>query len=159
DQQQRNHARCPDHPVSSSVGSLSADPSVGPQSSASAAPRHRGWAASRRGGRRGTLRARGLKGAGAMHFVIHAVDKPGIIETRAKLSRPHRQHLDESRKHGVEIFTAGSLVDEDGETPVGSLFVVEAKDRAAVDAFTRSDPYHVHRVWDRVDVHYYRKKR
>jgi uncharacterized protein YciI len=94
-----------------------------------------------------------------MHFVIHAVDKPGIIETRAKHFRAHRLHLDESRRHGVEIFTAGSLVDEDGETPVGSLFVVEAKDRAAVDAFTQSDPYHVHGVWDRVDVHYYRKKR
>jgi hypothetical protein len=94
-----------------------------------------------------------------MHFVIHAVDKPGIIETRAKHFRAHRLHLDESRNHGVEIFTAGSLVDQDGETPVGSLFVVEAKDRATVDAFTRSDPYHIHGVWDRVDVHFYRKKR
>jgi hypothetical protein len=32
--------------------------------------------------------------------------------------------------------------------------VVEAKDRAAMDAFTRSDPYHVHGVWARIDVHY-----
>ena len=48
---------------------------------------------------------------------------------------------------------------ERSETPVGSLFVVEAKDRAAIDAFTRSDPYHVHGVWARIDVHYYRKKR
>ena len=94
-----------------------------------------------------------------MHFVIHAVDKPGIIETRAKHFRAHRQHLDDSPRYGVEMFTAGSLVAEDGETPVGSLFVVEAKDRAAVDAFTNSDPYHLHGVWDRVDVHYYRKKR
>jgi uncharacterized protein YciI len=59
----------------------------------------------------------------------------------------------------VDIVTAGSLVAEDGETPVGSLFVVEAKDRATIDAFTRSDPYCVHGVWDRIDVHYYRKKR
>jgi uncharacterized protein YciI len=94
-----------------------------------------------------------------MHFVIHAVDKPGIIETRARHFRDHRIHLDESRRHGVDIFTAGSLVAEDGETPVGSLFVVEAKDRATIDAFTRSDPYCVHGVWDRIDVHYYRKKR
>ncbi|HEY1543497.1 MAG TPA: YciI family protein [Xanthobacteraceae bacterium] len=94
-----------------------------------------------------------------MHFVIHAVDKPDIIATRAKHFRAHRVHLDESRKHGVEIFTAGPLVDEDGETPVGSLFIIEATDRAAVDAFTRSDPYFVNGVWERVDVHYYRKKR
>jgi uncharacterized protein YciI len=94
-----------------------------------------------------------------MHFVIHAVDKSGIIETRAKHFRAHRVHLDQSRMNGVDIFTAGSLVDEDGETPVGSLFIVEANDRAAVDAFTRSDPYFVNGVWERVDVHYYRKKR
>ena len=94
-----------------------------------------------------------------MHFVIHAIDKPNIIETRAKHFRAHRQHLDDSLRYGVEMFTAGSLVAEDGETPVGSLFVVEAKDRAAVDAFTNSDPYHLQGVWDRVDVHYYRKKR
>ena len=94
-----------------------------------------------------------------MHYVIHAIDKPGIIETRARHFRAHRQHLDQSRQHGVEIFTAGSLVGEDGETPIGSLFVVEAADRTAVDAFTQSDPYHVNGVWERIDVHLYRKKR
>ena len=94
-----------------------------------------------------------------MHFVIHAIDKPGIIETRARHFRAHRVHLDESHKHGVAIFTAGSLVGDDGETPIGSLFVVEAADRATVDAFTQSDPYRVNGVWDRIDVHVYRKKR
>ncbi len=54
---------------------------------------------------------------------------------------------------------AGPLVADDGESPVGSLFVLEAKDRAAVDAFTRSDPYQVNRVWEQVDVHYFNKKR
>ena len=48
---------------------------------------------------------------------------------------------------------------ERSETPVGSLFVVETKDRAAIDAFTRRDPYHVHGVWARIDVHHYRRKR
>jgi uncharacterized protein len=94
-----------------------------------------------------------------MHFVIHAIDKPNIIDTRAKHYRAHRVHLDESGKHGVQILTAGPLVAEDGETPVGSLFVVEAQDRAAVDAFTRTDPYQVNGVWQTVDVHYYRRKR
>ena len=55
--------------------------------------------------------------------------------------------------------TAGTLVAPDGETPVGSLFILEAANRAAIDAFTASDPYHVNRVWENVEVHYYRKKR
>jgi len=46
--------------------------------------------------------------------------------------------------------TAGTLVADDGEIPVGSIFVVDAKDRAAVDSFTRSDPYHLNSVWGNV---------
>jgi uncharacterized protein YciI len=37
--------------------------------------------------------------------------------------------------------------------------VIDAKDRAAVDAFTKSDPYHVNGVWGGVDVHRYNRKR
>jgi hypothetical protein len=55
--------------------------------------------------------------------------------------------------------TAGTLVAPDGETPVGSLFILEAETRAAVDAFTASDPYRVNGVCQAVDVHHYNKKR
>ena len=34
-----------------------------------------------------------------------------------------------------------------------------AKDRATVDAFVRSDPYHVNKVWETVQIHGYNKKR
>ena len=94
-----------------------------------------------------------------MLFVVHALDKKDILPTRAKHYRDHRIHLDESAKHHVDVVTAGTLVADDGETPVGSVFVIDAKDRAAVDAFTRSDPYHVNGVWDRVVTHRYNKKR
>lgn len=94
-----------------------------------------------------------------MFFVIHATDKPGAIENRAKAFRDHRIHLDQCAAHGVSVLVAGPLVADDGETPVGSLFVLEAKDRAAVDAFTRSDPYSINGVWDRIDIHYFNKKR
>jgi uncharacterized protein len=94
-----------------------------------------------------------------MHFVIHAIDKPYNLEQRAKHYRDHRIHLDKSRDFAVDVMTAGTLVAENGETPVGSLFVLEAKDRAAIDAFLNSDPYHVNGVWETVHTHYYRKKR
>ena len=94
-----------------------------------------------------------------MHFVIHATDKENAIQWRAKHYREHRVHLDKSATHGVTVLMAGPLVADDGETPVGSLFVVEANDRAAVDAFTRSDPYYVNGVWERIDIHYFNKKR
>ena len=49
--------------------------------------------------------------------------------------------------------TAGTLVADDGETPVGSIFI-DAKDRATVGAFTRSDPYHINGVWGTVQIGY-----
>jgi hypothetical protein len=42
---------------------------------------------------------------------------------------------------------------------VGSIFVIDAKDRAAVHAFTHTDPYCVNSVWDKVQIHGYNKKR
>ena len=65
-----------------------------------------------------------------MHFVIHAVDRPDALPTRAKFYRDHRIHLDQADRHGVAVTTAGTLVAPDGETPVGSLFILEAADRA-----------------------------
>jgi uncharacterized protein len=94
-----------------------------------------------------------------MLFVVHALDKKDILPTRAKHYREHRIHLDRSEDHAVDVVTAGTLVADDGETPVGSIFVIAAKDRAAVDAFVRSDPYHLNGVWERVAIHGYNKKR
>lgn len=94
-----------------------------------------------------------------MLFVVHATDRKDAMPTRAKFYRAHRVHLDEAEKHDVDVVTAGTLVDEDGETPCGSVFVIDAKDRATVEAFTRSDPYHQNAVWQHVQIHRYSKKR
>jgi uncharacterized protein len=94
-----------------------------------------------------------------MLYVVHAIDKKDMMPTRAKFYRAHRIHLDQAEAHDVGVATAGTLVADDGETPAGSIFVIDAKDRAAVDAFTRSDPYHVNGVWGTVQIHGYNKKR
>jgi uncharacterized protein YciI len=94
-----------------------------------------------------------------MLFVIHATDRRDGMATRAKFYRAHRIHLDEADKHNVDVVTAGTLLAADGETPVGSVFVIDAKDRAATEAFTRSDPYQVNGVWETVQIHGYNKKR
>ena len=75
-----------------------------------------------------------------MLFVIHALDRRDGISTRAKFYRAHRIHLDQAERYNVDVVTAGTLVADDGETPVGSIFVIDAKDRNAVDTFARSDP-------------------
>jgi uncharacterized protein YciI len=86
-------------------------------------------------------------------FVVHALDKKDILRTRAKHYRAHCIHLDQAEEHSVDVVTADTLVADDGETPVGSIIIVNAADRATVDAFTRSDPYYVNGVWQRVAIH------
>lgn len=94
-----------------------------------------------------------------MLFVIHALDKAGELPTRAKHYRDHRIHLDRAEDHKVDVVTAGTLIADDGETPCGSVFVIDATDRPTVERFVRSDPYHLNGVWERVDIHGYSKKR
>src|SRR5262249_47495953 len=94
-----------------------------------------------------------------MLYVVHAIDKAGMLPTRAKHYRDHRIHLDKAEAHHVDVATAGTLVADDGETPVGSIFVIDAKDRATVDTFLRSDPYSANGVWGTVQIHVYNKKR
>jgi uncharacterized protein YciI len=94
-----------------------------------------------------------------MLFVIHSTDKNDGIATRAKFYRAHRVHLDQAERYDVDVVTAGTLIADDGETPVGSIFVIDAKDRTATDAFIRSDPYRINGVWETVQIHGYNKKR
>ncbi len=94
-----------------------------------------------------------------MLFVVHALDRKAAMPVRAKHYRDHRIHLDKSTEYGVDVVTAGTLIADDGETPAGSIFVIDAADRAAVDAFTKSDPYDLNGVWERVEIHRYNKKR
>ncbi len=84
-----------------------------------------------------------------MLYVVYALDKKDILPVRAKHYRAHRVHLDNAGDYAVDVVTAGTLVADDGETPVGSVFVIDAQDRATVDAFTGSDPYHVNGVLER----------
>ena len=73
-----------------------------------------------------------------MLFVIHALDKKGEMPTRAKHYRDHRIHLDRAEDYGVDVITAGTLLSDDGETPCGSIFVIEV-DAVVSDAIADAD--------------------
>ena len=94
-----------------------------------------------------------------MLFVVHALDRADALTTRAKHYRAHRTHLDQAKAEGIEVVSAGPLVGDDGETPIGSLLVLEAKDRATIESFCRADPYQANGVWDRIQIHAYVKRR
>jgi hypothetical protein len=82
----------------------------------------------------------------------HPADAGKILSRSPHTSRRSRKAR---RRRG----DGGYAVADDGETSVGSIFVIDAKDRAAVDGFVRSDPYHVNRVWETVQIHGYNEAR
>jgi uncharacterized protein YciI len=87
-----------------------------------------------------------------MLFAIHALDKPGALPTRLAHYDAHKAFLSDTSAYGVKIVMSGPLVADDGETMIGSLFLVEAENRAAVEAFNRADPFHAAGNWEKVTI-------
>lgn len=87
-----------------------------------------------------------------MLFAIHAVDHEGASETRLARYDAHKQFLSNVSQFGVTIVMSGPLVADDGATMVGSLFVVDAPDRASVERMNRADPFHAAGIWRRVHI-------
>ncbi len=72
-----------------------------------------------------------------MLFTLICTDKPGSVALRGG-TRP--AHLDYLRAHEAALRFAGPMLDPAGQA-CGSLFLIEAADRAAVEALAAGDPY------------------
>ena len=82
-----------------------------------------------------------------MKFVILGFDGPEG-EARRKIYRPaHLAKMEPLDQQG-RIVLAGPLTDK-----TGSLIVIEAESLEEVQQFASGDPYTVHGVFDRVEVH------
>jgi uncharacterized protein YciI len=87
-----------------------------------------------------------------MFFALHAFDKNGALETRLANYESHKAFLADTSRHGVSMIMSGPLVADDGKTMIGSLMILEAPDRTAVEAFNRADPFYAAGIWERVDI-------
>ncbi len=90
-----------------------------------------------------------------MLFTMFCIDKPGVLETRQEVMPAHIEYL---ATEPVKIVMSGPLVADDGETIVGSLYLFEADDRAAVDEFQRNDPLVQADIWETVEVRAFNKR-
>ncbi len=73
-----------------------------------------------------------------MQFVIINHDKPDSLDLRVTT---REAHLDYLRAVGDDLLVAGPSLGDDGETPIGSVLIVEAESLEAARAFAASDPY------------------
>jgi hypothetical protein len=88
-----------------------------------------------------------------MLFVVCATDKTDILPTRPNSIAPRS-----AGSHDVDVVTASALGADDGRF-LSAAYSYRRKERAAVDSFTRNDPYHLNSVSGNVQIHRYNKKR
>jgi len=82
-----------------------------------------------------------------MHFIVIGKDK-GAGELRRE-ERP--AHLDYVAEHQDLIAYAGPLIE--GGRMVGSLFIFDLPDRAALDAYLADDPYFTRPIFETVEIY------
>jgi uncharacterized protein YciI len=91
-----------------------------------------------------------------MHFAIHCLDKLGALQTRLAHYDSHKAYLASTSE--VAIVVSGPLLADDGDTMIGSLFIVDADDRDAVERFHLNDPFCRAGVWGHVEIHPFVKR-
>lgn len=82
-------------------------------------------------------------------FVLYGLDGPNGIEIR-KTTR--QSHLDWIAQQAPRVKAAGPMYAEDGQTPVGSMFIFEADSLAHARAMCAEDPYSKASLWARRDI-------
>lgn len=87
-----------------------------------------------------------------MLFAIHALDRAGALSTRLAHYDAHKAFLSDTSRFGITIVMSGPLVSDDGETMIGSLFLVDAPSRTEVEVFNRADPFAAAGIWERVSI-------
>jgi uncharacterized protein YciI len=84
-----------------------------------------------------------------MHYIIHCLDRPGMLQTRLATYDQHKAYLARSP---IRIVISGPLVADDGEMMIGSCFLVEAASKDDVLAFHNADPFKAAGVWEQVHI-------
>lgn len=87
-----------------------------------------------------------------MLFAIHGIDREAALPKRLAHYAAHREFLSDTSAYDVRIVISGPLVADDGETMIGSLFIVEAPDRTCVERFNANDPFRKADIWERVTI-------
>jgi hypothetical protein len=90
-----------------------------------------------------------------MHFVVHCLDHADALDTRLANYEDHKAYLASAP---VKLVISGPLLADDAETMIGSMFLIEADDKAAVEEFNRSDPFARNGVWEQVAIHPFFKR-
>ncbi|RDD69846.1 YciI family protein [Paracoccus versutus] len=90
-----------------------------------------------------------------MLYSIHCLDGGDRQALRAQHFQAHQDYL---KAATVRLVVAGPLLADDGETAIGSMFVIEAPDRATAEAFNQGDPFYKAGVWGTISLNLFKKR-
>ena len=82
-------------------------------------------------------------------FHVMAFDKPGALDLRLE---NRAAHLEWAKAAGDTVRMAGPLLANDGESFIGSAFLIEAESEEALKAFQAEDPYVKAGLFQTVDI-------
>jgi uncharacterized protein YciI len=82
-------------------------------------------------------------------FVFHMLDKPGAAALRQHWRPAHKAYL---AVLAERIAFAGPLVQDDGETMLGSLLAIDFDSRAAAQAWLADEPFMRAGLYARVEI-------
>jgi uncharacterized protein YciI len=89
-----------------------------------------------------------------MLFSVRFHDRSDRANVRREYLPAHIAWLDE---HRHMVLVGGSLRKEQGENPVGGLWLVEAPDKNAVEALISSDPFTIHGLREQYEIFFWSK--
>ncbi len=89
-----------------------------------------------------------------MYYVIICIDKPGQLETRMANRPDHVAYVGGFRD---QLLIAGPFLDDDGETMVGSMLIMEFASQADAETFAAGDPYNKAGVFESVTIRPWKK--
>ena len=89
-----------------------------------------------------------------MPYFIDATDKPGTKDLRDKTRPEHIAFLD---THTSKLIAVGPKLSDDGQTSLGSLYIVDVDDRGAAEAFIHADPFYKAGLFGNVAIARWRK--
>jgi uncharacterized protein YciI len=85
-------------------------------------------------------------------FMLACFDKPNSLDLRMATRQAHLAYVGENL---ALVKLAGPMLDE-GDGMAGSLFIIQADDRAQVEAFNAADPYQKAGLFERIDIRGFR---
>jgi len=86
-------------------------------------------------------------------YVLTCIDKPGSLALRMATREAHLAYVGNA---SAPIRAAGPLLDGDGQMS-GSLFIMDCPDEAAVETFSKADPYRRAGLFETVDIRAWRQ--